>query len=121
MKCPQCERWNRATLEKCFYCGAPLPQPDAQSASIWRSENSDVPKPPSTVIYSVENDDRTVPPVNSTLFYEALKRNGVKGCSLRIYPSGGHGGGFNPDRIYRTAWRADVLDWLGTLPNSASH
>ena len=61
MKCPQCGRWNRATLEKCFYCGAPLPQPDAQSASIWRSENSDVPKPPSTVIYSVENDDRTVP------------------------------------------------------------
>ena len=62
-----------------------------------------------------------MPPVNSTLFYEALKRNGVKGCSLRIYPSGGHGGGFNPDRIYRTAWRADVLDWLGTHPNSASH
>lgn len=61
MKCPQCGRWNRATLEKCFYCGAPLPQPDAQSASIWRSENSNVPKPPSTVIYSVENDDRTVP------------------------------------------------------------
>ena len=61
MKCPQCERWNRATLEKCFYCGVPLPQPDAQSASIWRSENSDVPKPPATVIYWVENADRTVP------------------------------------------------------------
>ena len=61
MKCPQCGRWNRATLEKCFYCGAPLPKPDAQSANIWRSENSDVPKPPSTVIYSIENDERTVP------------------------------------------------------------
>ena len=75
--------------------------------------------PPAILLLS--DDDKTVPPVNSTLFYEALKRNGVKGCSLRIYPSGGHGGGFNPDRIYRTAWRADVLDWLGTLPNSASH
>ena len=71
--------------------------------------------PPTLLLLA--DDDRTVPPVNSTLFYEALKRNGVKGCSLRIYPSGGHGGGFNPDRIYRTAWRADVLDWLGTLPN----
>ena len=86
----------------------------------WSLQNRVTASTPPTLLL-LADDDRTVPPVNSTLFYEALKRNGVKGCSLRIYPSGGHGGGFNPDRIYRTAWRADVLDWLGTLPNSASH
>ena len=86
----------------------------------WSQQNRVTASTPPTLLL-LADDDRTVPPVNSTLFYEALKRNGVKGCSLRIYPSSGHGGGFNPDRIYRTAWRADVLDWLGTLPNSASH
>ena len=86
----------------------------------WSLQNRVTASTPPTLLL-LADDDRTVPPVNSTLFYEALKRNGVKGCSLRIYPSGGHGGGFNTDRIYRTAWRADVLDWLGTLPNSASH
>ena len=92
----------------------------ADDEAQWSLQNRVTASTPPTLLL-LADDDRTVPPVNSTLFYEALKRNGVKGCSLRIYPSGGHGGGFNPDRIYRTAWRADVLDWLGTLPNSASH
>lgn len=62
MKCPQCGHWNRATLEKCFYCAAPLPIPDQQAESnIWRNENSTVPKAPTTVIYSVDNNDRTMP------------------------------------------------------------
>lgn len=31
MKCPQCGHWNRASLPRCFKCGAPLPRPnDAQ-------------------------------------------------------------------------------------------
>ena len=59
LKCPKCGRWNRATLEKCFYCGTPLPIADGQNANIWRSENSAGPKPPATVIYSVEGDGRT--------------------------------------------------------------
>ena len=92
----------------------------ADDEAQWSLQNRVTASTPPTLLL-LADDDRTVPPVNSTLFYEALKRNGVKGCSLRIYPSGGHGGGFNPDRIYRTAWRADVLDWLGTLPSSASH
>ena len=69
--------------------------------------------PPTLLLLS--DDDKTVPPVNSTLFYEALKRNGVKGCSLRIYPSGGHGGALDPAHIYRAQWRADILDWLAML------
>ena len=85
----------------------------------WSLQNRVTASTPPALLLAAD-DDRSVPPVNSVLFYAALKRHGIP-ASLRIYPSGGHGGGFNPDRIYRTAWRADVLDWLGTLPNSASH
>ena len=74
----------------------------ADDEAQWSLQNRVTASTPPTLLL-LADDDRTVPPVNSTLFYEALKRNGVKGCSLRIYPSGGHGGGFNPDRIYRTA------------------
>ena len=57
---------------------------------------------------------RSVPPVNSVLFYAALKRHGIP-ASLRIYPSGGHGGALDPAHIYRAQWRADILDWLAML------
>ena len=60
------------------------------------------------------DDDRSVPPVNSVLFYAALKRHGIP-ASLRIYPSGGHGGALDPAHIYRAQWRADILDWLAML------
>ena len=26
MKCPNCEKWNRAGMPHCIYCGADLPQ-----------------------------------------------------------------------------------------------
>ena len=80
----------------------------------WSLQNRVTASTPPTLLL-LADDDRTVPPVNSTLFYEALKRNGVKGCSLRIYPSGGHGGALDPAHIYRAQWRADILDWLAML------
>ena len=80
----------------------------------WSLQNRVTASTPPTLLL-LADDDRTVPPVNSTLFYEALKRNGVKGCSLRIYPSGGHGGALDPAHIYRAQWRADILDRLAML------
>ncbi len=65
--------------------------------------------PPTLLLHS--DDDRTVPPVNSTLYYEALKSCGVK-ASLRIYPSGRHGWGCRDDFPYKAQWQAAVLDWL---------
>ncbi|WP_417013074.1 alpha/beta hydrolase [Alistipes sp.] len=91
----------------------------ADDEERWSLQNRVTATTPPTLLI-LADDDRTVPPVNSTLFYEALKRNGVKGCSLHIYPEGGHGGGFHPSRAYRNAWRADVLDWLATLPAPAA-
>ena len=60
MRCPQCGRWNRATLPQCFYCGAALPAPAQENAP--EASPSDLPKPSSTVIYTVDQDGmRTAP------------------------------------------------------------
>jgi acetyl esterase/lipase len=74
--------------------------------------------PPTLLLLA--DDDKTVPPINSVLYYEALKRCGVQ-ASMHIYPSGGHGGAFNPQRIYRLQWRNDVIDWLHTLHQESKY
>ncbi len=37
MRCPNCEKWNRASLPRCMYCGADLPD-DSPVAPSWRSQ-----------------------------------------------------------------------------------
>ena len=68
--------------------------------------------PPTLLLLS--DDDRVVPPVNSTLYYNALKDNGVK-ASMHIYPTGGHGWGMNSRFRYYDDWQKATLDWLSTL------
>lgn len=68
--------------------------------------------PPTLLLLS--DDDRSVPPVNSTAYYNALKENGIP-ASLHIYPAGGHGWGMRDDFAFRTAWQQAVLEWLGSL------
>lgn len=65
--------------------------------------------PPTLLLLS--DDDRIVPPVNSLLFYEALKRNGVR-ASMHVFPSGDHGWGIKPEFKYIGQWQRYVLDWL---------
>ena len=65
--------------------------------------------PPTLLLLS--DDDRVVPPVNSTIYYNALKDNGVK-ASMHIYPTGGHGWGIRKNFKYREQWQQTVLDWL---------
>lgn len=57
------------------------------------------------------DDDRTVPSVNSTLYYNALKQHGIK-ASLHIYPVGGHGFGMRDSFPYKQSWQALLIDWL---------
>ena len=59
----------------------------------------------------LSDDDRIVPPVNSLLFYEALKRNGVK-ASIHVFPTGDHGWGIKPEFKYIEQWQRYALDWL---------
>ena len=50
--------------------------------------------PPTLLLLS--DDDRIVPPVNSLLFYEALKRNGVK-ASIHVFPTETTAGASSPN------------------------
>ncbi|MDP4201159.1 MAG: alpha/beta hydrolase [Bacteroidota bacterium] len=44
--------------------------------------------PPSFI--ALAEDDQTVSPVNSLLYFSSLLKQDVKGCSLHIFPNGGH-------------------------------
>lgn len=60
------------------------------------------------------DDDRTVPSVNSTLYYNALKQHGIK-ASLHIYPVGGHGFGMRDTFPYKQSWQTLLIDWLDRI------
>lgn len=65
--------------------------------------------PPTLLLLS--DDDRTVPAINSTLYYNALKNNGIK-ASIHIYPTGGHGWGIRDNFKYKEQWQQAALDWM---------
>jgi len=55
-------------------------------------------------------DDEPVPPINSELFYEALKANKVPAKYLKL-PNGGHGlNGYKGPNW--DAWQKQSLEWL---------
>lgn len=65
--------------------------------------------PPTLLLLS--DDDKSVSPVNSTLFYNELKQKGIK-ASMYIFPSGGHGWGCNASFAYYKVWQELLFDWL---------
>lgn len=68
--------------------------------------------PPAILLLS--DDDRGVPPMNSILYYSALKANGIP-ASLHIYPSGGHGWGDRMSFPYHEQMTAELTAWLRRL------
>lgn len=83
---------------------------DAELAARYSLEHRVTPLTPPTLLL-LSDDDRTVPPANSTLYYNALKSNGVE-ASMHIYPTGGHGWGIRDDFKYKTQWQDAVINWL---------
>ena len=65
--------------------------------------------PPVLLLQS--DDDRTVPPQNSIMFYEALKSWQIP-AALYTFPSGGHGWGFRPSFRFHDQMKQLLLDWL---------
>lgn len=85
----------------------------AEQTAAWSIENLvDGATPPTLLLLS--DDDGGVPPTNSVMLYEGLKRAGVP-ASMHIFPSGGHGWGFNDSFRGKAQWQADVVDWLAWL------
>lgn len=56
-------------------------------------------------------DDRSVPADNSIHYFQALTANKVP-AALHIYPSGGHGWGYNETFPYKREWTAELEKWL---------
>lgn len=65
--------------------------------------------PPTILLLS--NDDMVVPPINSILYYKALKHYGVK-AAMYIYPSGGHGWVGRAKFRYAQDWQYKLKQWL---------
>lgn len=63
---------------------------------------------------AVSANDKVVPVKNSIEYFNALQSNGVP-VSLFVYPTGGHGWGYNPDFIHNEAWTSELFHWLGNL------
>ena len=70
-------------------------------------------KTPPTILL-LSNDDKTVPPISSVLYYEALKHYGVK-ASMHIYPEGGHGWVGVESFRYDQEWKETLAKWLKGL------
>ena len=68
--------------------------------------------PPALLLLS--NDDAVVPPINSVLYYKALKHYGVK-ASMHIYPEGGHGWVGRESFRYNNDWKHLVERWMKFL------
>ena len=68
--------------------------------------------PPAFIMCSA--DDTSVPPVNSIEYFQALRAKGVS-ATLHIYPTGGHGWGFQDTFAYKREWTGELERWLGTI------
>jgi acetyl esterase/lipase len=92
------------------------PNPSAELIDDLSNElQADAKTPPTFLAHA--KDDTLVPPENSILFHEALKKAGVK-TELRLYRQGGHGVTRKPN-----PWRADLGEWLiasGFLPEGTA-
>ena len=64
--------------------------------------------PPAFLVHA--SDDKTVPPDNSIVYYQALIKNKVKG-EMHIYQQGGHGFGMN-NTTTSDKWTERLRAWL---------
>lgn len=86
------------------------PKPDEALVQALSTENRvNSATPPVFLVHA--DDDKGVPPMNSIVFYEALKKNNVK-ASMLIYDHGGHGFGMAPTDPLLSQWPMQVVQWL---------
>lgn len=84
----------------------PLPE-DIQFFSNEKQINANT--PPAILLLS--DDDKSVSPVNSIFYYEALKKNNIP-ATMYIFPKGGHGWGMNTDFEYHSQMLHLLGMWL---------
>lgn len=70
-------------------------------------------KTPPTILFHAQND-KTVPVMNSLMYYQAMTKNKVKGA-LFIFPEGEHKIGITNKTELTDNWKKLCSDWLKTL------
>lgn len=87
--------------------------PSKENIEKYSLENRVTPQtPPAFIILAT--DDKTVDPLNSLYYVEALQKNKVP-YSLHIYPTGGHGFGFRDTYKYKPQWSGELERWLRSI------
>lgn len=87
-----------------------------EKISKYSMQNRVTEKTPPTILFHAQND-KTVPVMNSLLYYQAMTKNKVKG-SLFIFPEGEHKIGITNKSELTDNWKKLCSDWLKTLfPN----
>ena len=84
--------------------------PSEEMIRFYSNENQVTKETPPTLLIH-GNDDRTVPSLNSVVFYEALRAAGVA-ASLHIFPYGGHGYTVNMKSGTERMWPDIAVAWL---------
>jgi acetyl esterase/lipase len=78
---------------------------DAMSAELHVTAQT-----PPVFLFST-TDDRTVPVMNSVMFYEALVKAGVP-AEMHLFQHGGHGSGLAPANPQLSPWTAMLIKWM---------
>jgi acetyl esterase/lipase len=78
---------------------------DAMSAELHVTAQT----PP--VFLFATTDDRTVPVMNSVMFYEALVKAGVP-AEMHLFQHGGHGSGLAPANPQLSVWPELLIKWM---------
>jgi acetyl esterase/lipase len=84
---------------------------EALVASLCNDEQVTEKTPPTFLFHT--NEDTAVPPENSILFYQALRKKKVP-AELHIYEKGTHGIGLGVGRGAVSAWPEQLAGWLKT-------
>ncbi|MDE5941242.1 MAG: alpha/beta hydrolase [Muribaculaceae bacterium] len=87
-------------------------EPSTALETLYSNELQVTPQTPPAFIFTCEDDD-VVHPDNSIRYYQALTANKVP-SELHIYPTGGHGFGFNPRFTYHNQMLWLLESWFNT-------
>ncbi len=87
--------------------------PDSSLTARFSNEMQvDEETPPTILIHAA--DDAGVPPENSILFFQALKKYNIP-AAMHMYPTGGHGFSLATRDPYLSGWTDRVVEWLQAL------
>lgn len=87
--------------------------PTTDDINLFSNEQQITKNTPPTLLL-LSDDDKSVSPLNSTAYYEALRQNNVS-AAMYIFPTGGHGWGMRDTFEYHNEMLLLLKIWLNKL------